>query len=66
MSCFHGCSYTVEDSNKHIIEEIVRQVVYLPELYKNARSEKYIKKADIACKLISARFSSSGSDALPT
>jgi len=30
----------VEDSNKHIIEEIVRQVVYLPELYEDARSEK--------------------------
>jgi hypothetical protein len=27
--------------NKHIIEEIVRQVGYLPELYENARSEKY-------------------------
>jgi hypothetical protein len=31
----------VEDSNKHIIEEIVRQVGYLPELYDDARSEKY-------------------------
>jgi len=31
----------VEDSNKHIIEEIVRQVGNLPELYENARSEKY-------------------------
>ena len=31
----------VEDSNKHIIEEIVLQVGYLPELYKDARSEKY-------------------------
>jgi hypothetical protein len=26
--------------NKHIIEEIVRQDGYLPELYQNARSEK--------------------------
>jgi hypothetical protein len=31
----------VEDSNKHIIEEIVHQVGHLPELYKNAWSEKY-------------------------
>jgi len=28
-------------SNKHIIEEIVRLVGYLPELYEDARSEKY-------------------------
>jgi len=28
----HGCSKHVEDSNKHIKEEIVRQVGYLPEL----------------------------------
>jgi len=28
-----GCLKHVEDSNKHIIEEIVRQVGYLPELY---------------------------------
>ena len=27
-----GCSKHVEDSNKHIIEETVRQVGYLPEL----------------------------------
>jgi len=33
----------VEDSNKNIIEEIVRQVVCLPELYEDARSEKYFK-----------------------
>jgi len=32
----------LEDSNKHIIEEIVRQVGYIPELYKDARSERYI------------------------
>jgi len=31
----------VEDSNKCIIEEIVRQVGYLPELYEDARSEEY-------------------------
>jgi len=30
----------VEDSDKHIIEEIVRQVGHLPELYEDARSEK--------------------------
>jgi len=34
----------VEESNKHIIEETVRQVGYLPELYEDARSEKYLKK----------------------
>jgi hypothetical protein len=27
--------------NKHITEESVRQVGYLPELYEDARSEKY-------------------------
>ena len=31
----------VEDSNKHVIKEIVRQVGHLPELYEDARSEKY-------------------------
>jgi hypothetical protein len=36
-----SCSKHVEDSNKHIIEEIVRQVIYLPELYEDTRSEKY-------------------------
>ena len=35
-----SCSKHVEDSNKHIIEEIVRQVGHLPELYEDARSEK--------------------------
>jgi hypothetical protein len=29
----HSCSKHVEDSNKHIIEETVRQFGYLPELY---------------------------------
>jgi len=29
-----------EDSNKHIIEEIVRQVGHLLELYEDARSER--------------------------
>ena len=33
----------VEDSDKHIIEETVRQVAHLPELYEDARSEKYKK-----------------------
>jgi len=28
----HSCSKHVEDSNKHIIEENVRQVAHLPEL----------------------------------
>jgi hypothetical protein len=32
-----------EGSNKHIIEETVRQVGYIPELYEDARSEKYKK-----------------------
>ena len=36
-----SCSKHVEDSNKHIIEETVRQVGYLPELYEDAWSEKY-------------------------
>ena len=36
-----SCSKHIENSNKHIIEENVRQVVYLPELYEDARSEKY-------------------------
>jgi len=31
----------VEDSNKHIIDEIVHQIGYLPEVYKDAQSEKY-------------------------
>jgi len=35
-----SCLKHVEDSNKHIIEEIVRRVGHLPELYKAARSEK--------------------------
>ena len=37
-----SCSKHVEDSNKHIIEEIVRQFGYLSELYEDARSEIYI------------------------
>ena len=41
----HSCSIHVEDSSKHIIEEIAGQVGYLPELYEDARSEKiYIEK----------------------
>jgi len=31
----------LEDSNKHIIEEIVHQVGHLSELYEDAWSEKY-------------------------
>jgi len=38
-----SCSKHIEDSNKCIIEETVRQVGYLPELYEDARSEKYKK-----------------------
>jgi len=41
----HGFSKHVEDSNKRNIEETVRHVGYLPELYEDARSKKYIKKA---------------------
>ena len=36
-----SCSKHVEDSNKHIIEEIVHQVGHLPELYEDAWSEKH-------------------------
>jgi hypothetical protein len=36
-----SCSKHREDSNKHIIEEIVHQVGHLLELYEDARSEKY-------------------------
>jgi hypothetical protein len=36
-----GCSKHVENSNKHITEEIVRQGGYLPALYEDARPEKY-------------------------
>jgi hypothetical protein len=38
-----GFSKHVED----IIEEIVRQVGYLPESYEDARSEKYKKLRDV-------------------
>jgi hypothetical protein len=41
-----------EDSNKHIIKEIVRQVGYLPELHEDARPEKYIKTIKIQQKTI--------------
>jgi hypothetical protein len=34
----------VEDSNKHIIDEILPQVGYLPKLYEDACSEKLKKK----------------------
>ena len=49
--CTRGCIHTVVllrmstellYSNKHIIEENVRQVGYLPELYEDARSEKIL------------------------
>jgi hypothetical protein len=36
-----SCSKHVKDSNKHIVEETVRQVGHLQELYEDARSEKY-------------------------
>ena len=49
----------MEDSNKHIIEEIVRQVGYLPELYEDARSEKkiiIIKKGETKFCIISLDY----------
>jgi len=36
-----SCSKYVEGSNKHITEETVCQVGYLPELYEDAQSETY-------------------------
>jgi hypothetical protein len=41
--CFEQlCAHPQEDnSNKHIIKEIARQVGYLLKLYENARFEKY-------------------------
>jgi len=41
--------------NKYIIEDTVRQVGHLPELYEDAQSEKYKKKAKIVlpCALTS-------------
>jgi hypothetical protein len=46
----------VEDSNKHIIEEIVRQVGHLPELYEDARSEKYKNPKMYVVNLFSDSF----------
>jgi len=40
------------ESNKHIIEEIVRQVGHLPELYEDARSEKKNNVACLVSKLV--------------
>ena len=37
----HSKSKHVEDSNKFIMEEIVRQVGHLPEVYEDTQSEKY-------------------------
>jgi len=39
-------------SNKHIREEIVRQVDYLPELYEDARSEIHNIKSHVLTKQI--------------
>jgi len=48
-----SCSKHVDDSNKLIIEEIVRQVGHLPELYKDAQSQKYkINLVDISLRNI--------------
>ena len=40
----------VQDLNKHIIEETMRQVGHLSELYEDARPEKYKKKKYIKNK----------------
>jgi len=40
---------TCREFNKHIIEEIVRQVGYLPELYEDARSEIYKILVRLCC-----------------
>jgi hypothetical protein len=37
----HIVTRHIEDSNKYIIQEIVCQGGYLPELYEDALSEKY-------------------------
>ena len=39
-----SCSKHIQDSNKHIIEEIVSQVGYPPELYEDALSKKCKQK----------------------
>jgi hypothetical protein len=52
--CAHSCSKHVGDSNKHIIEEIVHQVGYLPELYEDARSEKYKIIPEVVLKQLSS------------
>jgi hypothetical protein len=41
---------------KHIIVEIVRQIRHLPELYEDARSEKYMKKHFIDLYSIGSYF----------
>jgi len=43
---------TCQNSNKHIIEEIVRQVGYLPELYEDAWSEKYKNGTVLILRLV--------------
>jgi hypothetical protein len=37
----HSCSKHVEDLNKHIIEKIVRQVGYLPQIIRRCTVKKY-------------------------
>ena len=37
-----SCSKRVEDSNKHMIEEIVRQVGYLPEQNVSVNTEQFV------------------------
>jgi hypothetical protein len=45
-----SCSKHVEDSVKHITEETVHEVGYLPELYEDVWSEKYKMSIIVAIK----------------
>jgi hypothetical protein len=47
-----SCSKHEEDLNKHIIEEIVRQVGHLPELYDDARPEKHKKRRAVGSSTV--------------
>jgi hypothetical protein len=48
------------------MEEIVRQVVYLPELYKDARSEKYLKKVSTSLAVDNTFSDGKPSKVIPT
>jgi hypothetical protein len=49
----HSCSKHVKNSNKHLTEEIMHQVGYLPELYKDAGSKRF-KIIDLNFVIISS------------